>query len=406
MWFYDFNNFKSCQIERRDEKLTSEKSIANFNIEYWMIQMITQCTISGIRKYLIALYRLHKAFNPEGLKSLFIQARSGIISRRNNLLNAKKFIWGIVMLLVLSPGIGEAKVQGGLVLMFDDGYSGWVTTIAPELARVDGVATAYVTLNSIRSEKLTYQDLRTLQDRYGWEIGTHTNHHFNPREFVKRKGLAAWTSQELDPAIRELQRQGLKVRNLSFPFDATSPEIQAQVAKRLESFRRPAPLALGSGVREDHSIPGTEISLANYVPLALIKKWIDLAHNQDSLLFLYGHQVLPDADFVTGTVETAKLHTLTSTASIKPLAGADLYLVPDMARRFLGVPMRVVSIEGKQIQVGRGDLSRSTKPGATFMIGPGYGMSLSNFREIIAYAAQRLKFFTVRQAVDGQWRKN
>ena len=47
--------------------------------------------------------------------------------------------------------------------MFDDGYSGWVTTVAPELARVDGFATTYVTLNSIRAEKLTYEDLRTLQ---------------------------------------------------------------------------------------------------------------------------------------------------------------------------------------------------------------------------------------------------
>jgi peptidoglycan/xylan/chitin deacetylase (PgdA/CDA1 family) len=312
----------------------------------------------------------------------------------------------MVMLLVLSPGLSEAKVQGGIVLMFDDGYAGWVTTIAPELDRVGGVATAYVTLNSIRAEKLTFEDLRTLQNRYGWEIGTHTNHHFNPREFVKRKGLAAWTSQELDLAVRDLRRQGLEVRNLSFPFDATSPEIQATVARRLESFRRPAPLALGSGLREDLSIPGTEISLANYVPMELIKKWIDLAHNQDSLLFLYGHQVLPDAEFVTGTVETAKLHTLTATAAIKPIAEADLYLVPDTTRRFLGVPMRVVSIEGKQVQLGRGDLSRLTKPGATFMIGPGYGMSLSDFREMIAYAAKRLKFFTVHQVVDGKWRKN
>ena len=37
------------------------------------------------------------------------------------------------------------------------------------------------------------------------------------------------------------------------------PEIQTAVAKRLESFRRPAPLALGGGVLEDRSIPGTEI---------------------------------------------------------------------------------------------------------------------------------------------------
>jgi peptidoglycan/xylan/chitin deacetylase (PgdA/CDA1 family) len=387
-----------------EEELTSEKNIANFNDEDWMRRMTPNRIIIGNRKYLPPLSLLFTAF--PGLTLLFSRARSGVVKPIDNLLAAKRILLGIVMLLVLSPGLSEAKVQGGIVLMFDDGYSGWVTTIAPELARIGGVATAYVTLNSIRAEKLTYEDLRALQDCYGWEIGTHTNHHFNPLEFVKRKGLSAWISQELDPAIRDLRRQGLEVRNLSFPFDATSPEIQTAVVKRLESFRRPAPLALGSGVRADRSIPGTEISLANYVPMELIKKWIDLAHNQDSLLFLYGHQVLPDADFVTGTVEAAKLHTLTATATIKPMAEADLYLVPDTARRFLGVPMRVVSIEGKQVQVGRGDLERLTKPGATFKIGPGYGMSLSDFREMIAYAAQRLKFYTVHQVVDGQWRKN
>jgi hypothetical protein len=348
---------------------------------------------------------LLRASQPMALTPLGIRVGSEMVRRMGNLRNPNRLILGIIIILVLSAVSAQAKVQGGIVLMFDDGYAGWVTTIAPELAQVGGIATAYVTLNSIRAAKLTYEDLRTLQDCYGWEIGTHTNHHFNPREFVKRKGLAAWTSQELDAALRELRRQGLEVRNLSFPFDATTPEIQAVVASRLESYRRPAPLALGGSLRGDHSIPGTEISLANYVPMELIKKWIDLAHNQDSVLFLYGHQVLPDAEFVTGTVADAKLHTLTATAPVKPLAGADLYLVPDTGQRFLGVPMRVVSVEGKQIQVGRGDLSRLTKPGATFMIGPGYGMSLTNFREMIAYAAQRLKFLTVHQVLDGQWRK-
>ena len=82
-----------------------------------------------------------------------------------------------------------------------------------------------------------------------------------------------------------------------------APEIQATVARRLESFRASCPPGVGQRRRADRSIPGTEISLANYVPMELIKKWIDLAHNQDSLLFLYGHQVLPDVSFVTGTVE-------------------------------------------------------------------------------------------------------
>jgi peptidoglycan/xylan/chitin deacetylase (PgdA/CDA1 family) len=283
-----------------------------------------------------------------------------------------RILWALLLLLALTPVTVEAGIQGGLVLMFDDGYNNWVTTIAPELAAVKGVATAYVSLNSIRSEKLTFADLRTLQDRYGWEIGTHTNHHFRPQEFVQRKGLSAWISQELDSPIRELKSHGLEVRNLSFPFDSTTPEICAAVAQRLESFRRPEPLALASGRRADGSIPGTEISLGNYVPLALLKKWIDLAHNQDNLLFLYGHQVLPEADFATGVVESVSQHTLTAVQAVPSLKEPDLYLLPDTSRRFLGVPIRVVAVSGRQIQAGRGDLNKSalsprkTRPSPAF----------------------------------------
>lgn len=361
---------------------------------------------AGNRQHTLLWSLLPVPLDFTGLSALFNRVISCFASLIDNFLGKKKIIWGLFLLVALNPGLTEARVHGGLVLMFDDGYANWLTAVAPELARVGGVATAYVTLNNIRSEKLTYEDLRNLQNHYGWEIGTHTNHHFNPQEFVKRKGLSAWTSQELVSAIRELRTQGLKIDNLSFPFDATTPEVQAAVVQHLESFRRPEPLALGSAVREDGSIPGTEISLANYVPLGLIKKWIDLAHNQDRLLFLYGHQVLPDADFVTGTVEATSPHTLTATEDIKAPPGADLYLVPDTSKRSLGGPIRVVGVAGKQIQVGRGDLRHLTKPGATFMIGPGYGLRWSDFRALVDYAAPRVKFYTVHQVVRGQWYKN
>ena len=138
--------------------------------------------------------------------------------------------------------------------------------------------------------------------------------------------------------------------------------------------------------------------------MELIRKWIDLAHDQGSVLFLYGHQVLPDAEFVNGTVEAATLHTLTATVTIKPVAEPDLYLVPDTAQRFLGVPMRVVSIEGKQIQVAR--RSGSTDPTWGYFYDRSRLWHVRQFREMIVYAAQRLKFYTVHQVVNEPWRQN
>ena len=122
-------------------------------------------------------------------------------------------------------------------------------------------------------------------------------------------------------------------------------------------------------------------------------------------LFLFGHQVLPDSEFFTGRVESISEHTLVARGNLRSFSEPDLYLVPDTSRRNSGLPIRVLGIEGNKIQVGRGDLTRLTEPGATFMLGPGYGIPLSNFREIIQYAAQRLKFYTVHQVVSGQWRQ-
>jgi peptidoglycan/xylan/chitin deacetylase (PgdA/CDA1 family) len=349
---------------------------------------------------------LLKGFNPKALASLFIQARSEIVRRMDNLLYIKRFILGIVMLLVLSPGLCEAKVQGGMVLMFDDGYPDWVTTIAPELARVGGVATGFVLLNSIRSEKLTYEDLRNLQNHYGWEIGNHTEHHYNAAEFVKRKGMSTWARNELEAASNELRSHGLNIRSMVFPYNVFTPELSREAMKRFETFRDPELFFIASDARAHGPIPGREIDISQFVPLELIFKWIDLAHDRGDLLFLYGHQVLPDAEFQTGTVEAVSQHTLIAKDNLRPSAAPDLYLVPDTSCRFSGSPIRVVQVEGNKIQAGRGDLARLTKPGATFMIGPGYGTRLSDFRKMIAYAAQRLKFYTVHQVVGGQWRKN
>jgi peptidoglycan/xylan/chitin deacetylase (PgdA/CDA1 family) len=349
---------------------------------------------------------LLKGFNPKRLASLFIQARSGVVRWRDNLLAAKGILLGIVMLLLLSPGLCEAKVQGGIVLAFDDGYPDWMTTIAPELARVGGVATGFPTVNSIRSEKITYEDLRKLQNHYGWEIGTHTYHHYNSAEFVKRKGLSPWVRNELESASKELRSHGLNIRSMVFPFNVFTPALSREAMKRFETFRDPELFFIASDVREYGPIPGRGIDIAQFVPLELIFKWIDLAHDRGDLLFLYGHQVLPDSEFQTGTVKAVSQHTLIARDNLRPSAAPDLYLAPDISRQFSANPIGVVQVEGNKIQAGRGDLARLTKPGATFMIGPGYGTRLSDFRKMIAYAAQRLKFYTVHQVVGGQWRKN
>jgi hypothetical protein len=168
--------------------------------------------------------------------------------------------------------------------------------------------------------------------------------------------------------------------------------------KRFKSFRRDEAYPISDKVNGDGSVPGTEIDIAFYVPIMQVFKWVDFARQQNKMLLLYGHRVLPDEEFFSGTVGSISMQALVSEEEIKGFAEKDLCLVPDIRRRLYS-PVKVEAVDGKKIRVSRGDLSLMAEAGATFIVGPCYGVQLSYFRRMIAYAAERLPFYTVEQAV-------
>ncbi|HXK59612.1 MAG TPA: polysaccharide deacetylase family protein [Acidobacteriota bacterium] len=305
-----------------------------------------------------------------------------------------------LLIPVLSTPSSESRVRGVMVLAFDDGYPSWIKTIAPELAAVNGVATGFVNNYRVRSGELRFEDLVVLQDKYRWEIGTHTYHHFNAPDFVKRHGIEKWFTEEVEASVKELEEWNLRVESLVFPYNAFSPELAAKVARHFTSYRRRDVYPIADGRRADGSVPAAGIDIAGYTPLDLMLKWIDQAARNKQLLFLYGHNVLPDSEFFVGRVVSIDGPVLTSDQPITlDPAKSDLYLVPDMTRRIFGTNFRVESVEGKTIKVSSADLIRFTSVGSSFLIGPGYGTRLSDFRRLLSYASQKLEFKTVREAV-------
>ncbi len=303
---------------------------------------------------------------------------------------------------LFSSGVYAEEKSGGFVLAFDDGYPSWISTIAPELKRVGGMASGFVNNQRIYKGDLSFEDLRTLQDAYGWEIGTHTYHHHHAPEFVKQKGLAAWLRDELDASFEELKSKGLHIRSMVFPYNDFNEEIAREVTKRFEGFRRNNDFAVAAGKRADGSYPATSLDLGQYVPLDLAVRWIDYASEKNSFLFLYGHKVLPDEEFLTGTVTSVSGKSLSAKRMSGHLAdNTDICLVPDISRNISGLPIKVQAIEGDVIKIFRGDLSKLSKPGAVFMAGQCYGMQLSYFRKLIEYAARKMKFYTVHDAIAG-----
>jgi len=310
----------------------------------------------------------------------------------------RKFFILLLAVFLTNSYVHAGEKKGGIVIAFDDGYPSWITIIAPELSSVGGLATGFVNNQRIKFGDISFDDLLLLQNKYGWEIGTHTYHHYNAPEYVQQKGLSSWIKNELEASVTELQAHGLKIYSVVFPYNAFTKELAVEVLKRHTTFRHDDVYPIADSIGKDGSLPGTEFDIGFYVPIEHVFKWIDFAQKQDAFLFLYAHKVLPDEEFSTGIVTSLSTQTLFADKDISLPSKRDLCLVPDTRMRVYKA-IKVESVSGNVVKVFQGDLSRMSRTGATFIVGPCYGMQRSYFRRIIEYAAERLSFYTVNEVL-------
>ena len=313
-------------------------------------------------------------------------------------------IWiGLAALGLASAGFAEER-RGGLALQFDDGWHSWLTEVAPLVKAHGGVASGFVNNKYVLDGRITMDELRRLQDEYGWEIGSHTANHQNAPRYVQSKGLDAWLANELEPSLALLRGGGLRVDALVFPFNASTPEIAAAALERVGSYRRVDSLALADGVRADGSLPGTSIDTAQYAPVELVKKWIDMAHRRDLVLFLYGHRILPDDAFIDGRVVAIAGNAVTLDRPVQLEEGEDYVLVPDVERRQSANGLLHVQSAADSTVVLDEAAAGALAVGNLIRIGPSYGTRRSDFEELLRYAAERLDFYTIADVQAGKHR--
>ena len=316
------------------------------------------------------------------------------------------FSWALALLWAVGglTGSHAAELRGGLALQFDDGWTAWLTETAPLIQTHGGVATAFVNDKYVLNGRISLAELRRLQDEYGWVIGTHTANHQNAPRYVQDNGLDAWLANELDPSLARLREAGLRVDDLVFPFNASTPEIAQAALTRVGSYRRVDILALADGVRQDGSLPGTSIDTAQYAPVDLVKKWIDLANRRDVVLFLYGHRILPDEAFTAGRVVAVAGNVVTLDRPVELVAGEDYVLVPDALRRQAAQSViPVTSADGPAVTVAELPPD-AIAVGHEVLVGPSYGTRRSDFEEILRYASERLHFYTIADIRAGRHR--
>lgn len=284
----------------------------------------------------------------------------------------------------------DVKTRGILALSFDDGYPNWIR-IAQILKKHNGFATGYVNNWKLDRGEISPEMLTTLQDLYGWEIGTHTYSHANAYVFAMLNGQDAWVQNELVRSITQLSQYKLRIQSLVFPYNRASDKLRQAALAHVSSFRDAANQPIGEGIRQDGTFAGRALDIGNYVPLEVILSWIDEAYREEKVLLIYGHQVLPDSEFREGTVQAVASGELVTTKPITGLNERYICLVPDI-KKTLQSSILIVKIDGSRLVVSNGDLTRMTAPGARFLVGPCMGLRESDFEVIAAYAAERLQF--------------
>jgi peptidoglycan/xylan/chitin deacetylase (PgdA/CDA1 family) len=303
--------------------------------------------------------------------------------------------------MVFGMILNAQEKKGGISIAFDDGYPSWITIAAPELKKVGGVATVFVNNQRVHSGYLTFDDLKKLQNFYKWEIETHTYHHFNSAKYTEKYGVEKWLKEEVEKSISEFQANGIKpIHSIVFPFNSFNEKTAKIAFEKFDSFRRYSPLPLTNKLYNDKSYPGTSIDLGYYIPLRQVKMWINFARMQDKIMFVYSHEIFEENHYIKGEIASVGDDYIIAKNDFKPLNYNALCLVPDINTRIQNTDLKVKGFDGKKILIDNNNLKSVAKPGSSFIVGPCYGMQKSYFEELINYAAKKVKFYTVSEAVE------
>jgi peptidoglycan/xylan/chitin deacetylase (PgdA/CDA1 family) len=123
----------------------------------------------------------------------------------------------------------EAKVS----FSFDDGYTSTLSRAAPILAGYGFPGVSYVDTGNVGTHnRMQWDQLKQLQEQYGWELGAHSNSH--P---LMTKIPASQQQAEVSKSKQAFTAHGLSATSFATPYGDYSNTVLATIAKEYESHR-------------------------------------------------------------------------------------------------------------------------------------------------------------------------
>jgi peptidoglycan/xylan/chitin deacetylase (PgdA/CDA1 family) len=200
------------------------------------------------------------------------------------------FAFSVLALCVLaSPAPANAYSPGPMVsFTFDDGAKNIYENAAPIFADYNIPAVLYAEtgpLNSGEDWVMTWQQVRDLQNVYGWEIGSHTINHLRSTQLSD-----AELENELLNSKTDLINNGLNVATFATPYGDYDDRVVAAAARHYQTHRAAWG---GPNIWPYNEYKLISLEGKHNIPPSVIKGWIDDAINNDQWLILLFHAIVP-----------------------------------------------------------------------------------------------------------------
>ncbi len=208
----------------------------------------------------------------------------------------KTFTTFLFTFALIVTGVTSAHAAGVVSVTFDDGFLSTYTNALPILSARNIKATIYPNTSSLNTgtqpdgfPALSWNQLVTLQNTYGWEVGGHSNNHTYP-------GLTKLTKaeliNELTTSNADLAAHGLHVTNFASPFGDYNNQTLVEELKLYNSQRGFADRDALNSFPYNKAVLQVQ-SLEKGVTTAMAKGWIDQAVANNTWLILVIHDVQP-----------------------------------------------------------------------------------------------------------------
>ncbi len=204
-------------------------------------------------------------------------------------------IFGVLFFLIHSPSFAASN-GAKISFTFDDGYLSTLNAAEPVLAKYGIDGTVYIPTGCINNtgacrnnvnptaSYMTWAQVKSLQDSYGWEVGAHTVNHRRLSELTN-----AQKETELSQSKQDLVNHGLRVTNLASPEGDYDYATLAIASKYYTSHR-------GFWDRNKNTFPYNDsilqvMQVQEPVTVAQVQAAIDTAIANNQWLILVFHQI-------------------------------------------------------------------------------------------------------------------